>query len=28
LHFAHVMKNWHPFVSLPLFACKNKRRPY
>lgn len=20
LHLAHVIKNWHPFVSLPLFA--------
>jgi len=24
LHLAHVMKNWHPFVSLPLFAWKRK----
>lgn len=24
LHFAHVIKNWQPFVSLPLFAIDNK----
>lgn len=25
LHLAHVIKNWHPFVSFPLFACKNTK---
>ena len=25
-HGTVVMKNWHPFVSLPLFACEAHAR--